>query len=71
MKSNMGSTDKALRIIAAIAIAVLAYFDIISGTLAIVLLVVAVIFLLTSMINFCPLYYPFKISTKKDADPGS
>ena len=67
MKSNMGSTDKALRIIAAIAIAVMAYFNIISGTVAIILLVVAVIFLLTSMVNFCPLYYPFKISTKKEA----
>lgn len=71
MKSNMGSTDKALRIVAAIAIAVMAYFNIISGTLAIILLVVAVIFLLTSMINFCPLYYPFKISTKKEADPNN
>jgi hypothetical protein len=71
MKSNMGSTDKALRIVAAIAIAVMAYFNIISGTLAIILLAVAVIFLLTSMVNFCPLYYPFKISTKKEAEPNN
>ena len=65
MKKNMGTIDRALRIIAAIAIVVLFYTNIISGTLAIILLILSTIFILTSFISFCPLYYPFKISTKK------
>ena len=65
MKKNMGTIDRALRIMVAIAIVVLFYTHVISGTLAIILLVFAAIFILTSFISFCPLYYPFKISTKK------
>ncbi|MFV0604540.1 MAG: DUF2892 domain-containing protein [Niabella sp.] len=63
MKKNMGAADKTIRILMAIAIAVLYYTNIISGTLAIVLGVVAIIFVLTSFISFCPLYAPFGIST--------
>ena len=63
MKKNMGSADKIIRIIIA-AIIVLFYFTgTISGTLGIVLLVLAGIFVLTSFISFCPLYAPFGIST--------
>lgn len=65
MKKNMGMADKLLRFFAAIIIAVLYYMNIISGTLAIVLLIIAVIFVLTSFISFCPLYKPFGISTCK------
>jgi hypothetical protein len=65
MKKNMGTADRALRIIAAIAIIALYYAGLISGTLAIILLVLAVIFILTSFISFCPLYYPFHINTNK------
>jgi hypothetical protein len=54
MKKNMGSLDKGIRITVAIAIALLYYFNVISGTLAYVLMAVAIIFLLTSFINFCP-----------------
>ena len=61
----MGNTDKGIRIIAAIAIALLYYFNVIEGTLAYVLMAVAVIFLLTSLINFCPLYKVFGINTCK------
>ncbi|WP_156309018.1 YgaP family membrane protein [Sphingobacterium endophyticum] len=63
MKTNMGSQDKTIRIILAIIIAVLFFTKIISGTLAIVLLVVAGIFILTSLIGFCPLYSLLGIST--------
>lgn len=62
----MGSTDKIIRIVAAIIIAVLYYTGQISGTVAIVLLVLSAVFILTSLINFCPLYLPFGISTKPD-----
>jgi hypothetical protein len=65
MKPNMGTIDKAIRIIAALAIAGLYFAGILSGTVAIVLLVLAGVFILTSFMSFCPLYYPFGISTKK------
>ncbi|TAE89991.1 MAG: DUF2892 domain-containing protein [Bacteroidetes bacterium] len=68
MKPNMGTTDKVLRILAAFVIAGLYAVNLISGTLAIVLLLFAGIFILTSFISFCPLYYPFGISTRKKAD---
>lgn len=65
MKQNMGTTDKLVRILVAIAIAVLYFTHQISGTVAIVLLVLAGVFILTSLISFCPLYMPFGISTRK------
>jgi hypothetical protein len=65
MKKNMGSADKGIRIVAAIAIALLYYFDLISGALAYVLMAFAIIFLLTSFISFCPLYTIFGMSTCK------
>ncbi|MEI6265691.1 MAG: DUF2892 domain-containing protein [Sphingobacteriia bacterium] len=64
MKKNMGTLDKAIRILVAILIGVLYLQNEISGTTAIVLLVVAGIFILTSFISFCPLYFPFGINTK-------
>jgi len=65
MKANMGPQDKTIRIILAIIIAVLFFTKIITGTLAIVLLVVAGIFIITSLIGFCPLYSILGISTCK------
>ncbi|MCF6167883.1 DUF2892 domain-containing protein [Lutibacter sp.] len=65
MKKNMGSVDKIIRVLIAIVIAVLYWQGIISGTLAIVLLVLGIVFLLTSLINFCPLYTIFGINTSK------
>lgn len=61
----MGTIDKAVRIIAALAIAGLYFSGILPATVAIVLLVLAGVFILTSFMSFCPLYYPFGISTKK------
>lgn len=65
MKTNMGSVDKAVRIIIALIIAGLYYAGVIEGTLGIVLLVLAGVFVLTSFIGFCPLYLPFGISTRE------
>ncbi|MCB0400366.1 MAG: DUF2892 domain-containing protein [Winogradskyella sp.] len=65
MKKNMGSLDKGIRIVIAIAIALLYYFNVIEGTLAYVLMALAIIFLLTSFISFCPLYLPFGWNTIK------
>ena len=64
MKKNMGTIDKVIRILVAIVIAVLYFTNQISGTTAIVLLIFACIFIVTSFISFCPMYYPFGISTK-------
>lgn len=61
----MGTTDRMIRIIVAVIIGILYYSGFISGTLAIVLLVLGGIFLLTSFVNFCPLYVPFGITTLK------
>ena len=65
MIKNIGVTDKAIRVLAGIAIALLYYFNIISGTLALTLMLVAVVLLVTSFINFCPLYSIFKINSIK------
>jgi hypothetical protein len=65
MKSNMGTADKVVRILVAFVIAGLYFANIVSGTLAIVLLVLAGVFILTSFMSFCPLYLPFGISTRK------
>jgi len=62
---NMGSADRAMRIIAAIAIGWLILSGTINGILGIVLGVLAVVFLGTSAAGFCPLYAPFKFSTRK------
>ncbi len=65
MKKNMGKTDKSIRIGIAIVIGVLYFANVISGTLAIILGIIAAVFLLTSFISFCPLYLPFNIKTFK------
>ena len=61
----MGSADKLIRVLIAVVIAVLYYLGKIEGTLAIVLMAFAIIFLLTSLVNFCPLYAIFGINTCK------
>lgn len=63
MKKNMGNADRIIRVISAIIIAILYFTNVISGTVGIVLLVLAGIFVLTSLMSFCPLYAPFGIKT--------
>jgi hypothetical protein len=65
MKKNIGTTDKSVRIIIAIIIAVLVYMNVIIGALAIGMLVVAVVLLITSITGFCGLYKVFGIHTCK------
>jgi len=66
MKQNMGVTDKIIRLIVVAVIAVLYFTGQITGTAAIVLGIIAVAFLVTSLIGWCPSYVPFGISTKKE-----
>ena len=63
MKKNMGTIDRVIRVAMAIIIAILYLTGVISGVWAIVLGVIAVAFVVTSAIGFCPAYLPFHIST--------
>lgn len=65
MKQNMGSADKVIRLLVAVALILLYIFHVVTGVLGYVLLVVAVIFILTSIFGFCPLYTLFGIKTSK------
>ena len=63
MKRNMGTTDRIIRVIIAAIIAILYFTGTISGIVGIILLILAGVFLLTSLIGFCPLYAPFGLRT--------
>ncbi|WP_425391913.1 YgaP family membrane protein [Ekhidna sp.] len=65
MKKNMGSADRVIRVILAAIIAYLYFANVITGTLGLVLIILAGVFVLTSFISFCPLYAPFGLSTCK------
>lgn len=65
MKLNMGTTDRVLRFILAVVIAILYFTGQLSGTAALILGIIAIVFLATSLVGFCPLYVPFGLSTRK------
>lgn len=65
MKKNMGSPDKIIRIILAVVFAGLYFSGTVSGIIGIILLVLAVVFVLTSVVGFCPLYVPLGMNTCK------
>jgi uncharacterized membrane protein YkgB len=65
MKKNMGMVDRIIRLAVVVLIAILYFTGQISGMLATILGIVAVAFLLTSLISWCPTYVPFGISTRK------
>lgn len=72
MTKNMGTADRVIRTLIAVAVAVLYFTGKISGTLAIVLGIVAIAFLVTSLVGWCPSYLPFGLSTRKPpAGPSS
>jgi hypothetical protein len=65
MKKNMGTIDKAVRILVAAVIVLLYFTHVISGTLAIILLAVSAVFVITSLLGFCPLYILMGMNTNK------
>lgn len=65
MKRNMSDMDRIIRVILAALFAYLYFGGIVSGTLGLVLVVLGAVFLITSIISFCPLYRLFKLSTYK------
>lgn len=62
---NMGSADKINRLTLVALVAILYFTNVIFGTVASVMGILAAVFVLTSFISFCPLYLPFGISTFK------
>ncbi len=62
---NMGPMDRGIRLAVAAVIAVLYFTGNISGLTATVLGILAVIFAVTSLVSFCPLYLPFGFSTRR------
>lgn len=68
MKQNIGTADKIIRMIIAIIVGVLIFTGAIKGTAALVLGILAAVFVLTALAGTCPLYIPFKISTKKQTN---
>ena len=64
MTKNMGNIDRILRFILAISVGVLYFTNLISGAVALILGILAVVILATAVIGFCPLYLPFGLSTK-------
>lgn len=65
MKLNMGSPDRIVRILIAVIIAVLLFANVLQGAVAVILGIIAIIFIVTSVIGFCPLYVLLGMSTKK------
>ncbi len=65
MKANIGTVDKVIRILVAVAIVALYFTNVISSTLAIILLALSAVFAITVVLGFCPLYIPLAISTKR------
>ena len=69
MKQNMGTADRVIRTLLAVVVAVLYFTHVIGGTLALILGIIAVVFLLTSLVSRCPTYVPFGISTRGKEPP--
>ncbi|WP_053972242.1 DUF2892 domain-containing protein [Mangrovimonas sp. ST2L15] len=65
MKNNMGNPDRTIRLLLAVVFIALGFFNIIEGTIAIILYVLAAVFILTSLVGFCPLYPILGINTCK------
>lgn len=61
----MGLVDRIIRVLIVISIAILYFTNLISGTAALVLGVLSLVFILTSISSFCPLYFPCGIRTNK------
>lgn len=66
MRKNMGKIDKIIRFILAVVVIILIIFNQITNTAAVILGILAIIFILTSFTGVCPLYIPLKINTKKE-----
>ncbi len=69
MKKNLGTIDRILRVLAAIAIGILMFTGTLSGTVGTILGTIGIVLFLTGIISFCPLYAMLKLSTAKAEVP--
>jgi len=65
MKKNMGRVDRVIRVLIAVIFLILYFIHVISGTMAVILLILAGAFVVTSLLGFCPVYWLFGLSTRK------
>ena len=65
MKQNIGSTDRVIRLLLAIVMTGLFLGKLVTGTIGIILIILSAVFLITGMVKFCPIYFPFKINTNR------
>jgi hypothetical protein len=65
MKKNVGTIDKVIRILIAVVVVVLYFTHVITGVLAIILLVLSAILVVTSFLSFCPIWLALGLSTRK------
>ncbi len=65
MKKNVGTIDKVIRILIAVVVVVLYFTNVISGTLAVILLALSAVFVLTSLLSFCPIWLALGLNTRK------
>ena len=68
MKKNMGTVDRVIRLVIVVVIGALYYTGQLTGLVATILGIVAVAFLITSIVGWCPGYLPFGISTRKHSE---
>ena len=66
MKRNLSNVDRIVRVVVAALFAYLYFAGIVTGGLGIVLVVLGAVFVLTSVVSFCPIYAMFKLSTFKN-----
>ncbi|MBO9310654.1 MAG: DUF2892 domain-containing protein [Chloroflexus sp.] len=64
MTPNMGNIDRIVRVVVALVVTILIFTNVLSGVWAWIAGILAVVFLATSAIGFCPLYLPFRIKTR-------
>lgn len=67
MKKNIGTVDKVIRILVAVIILVLYFTHVVTGTLAVIILILAGVLVVTSLVGTCPLYILFGLSTREKA----
>ncbi len=67
MKKNMGNIDRVVRVLIAVLFAVLYFTGVVTGIAGIILLILGAVFVLTSILSFCPIYWPLGLNTRKQA----
>lgn len=66
MKTNVGKTDRIIRILLAFILAALYFTGTLTGTLGIIAIILALVLVITALLGFCPLYFPCRINTNKE-----